>query len=68
MCLFIKFMYSKLLETYQPKIIESNEEYKTNLRILEDLLSIESPTSEYKTIISLYVLLISFYEKKNQKV
>lgn len=60
-----KLMYSKLLEIYQPKVIKSDEEYKTNLRILEDLLTIKSPSPEYKNLISLYVILISSYEERD---
>jgi HTH-type transcriptional regulator / antitoxin HigA len=62
---FEKDTYSKLLVEYQPKLIQSEEEYDRTLAAIEKLMGDKERTPEEGTLLELLVVLVEEYENKH---
>jgi HTH-type transcriptional regulator/antitoxin HigA len=62
---FDKTTYGKLLAEFQPKVISSEEDYDTALKITESLLMNKNRSPEQTTLLNLFVALIEEYEEKH---
>lgn len=58
-------IYSQLLIKYQPRIIQTEEENKNFLEVVEELMSRENLTIEEDAILDLLVKLIEDFEEKH---
>jgi HTH-type transcriptional regulator / antitoxin HigA len=65
--IYSQYTYTDLLIQYQPKLIQTKDEYYKALEILEGMMSGELTEAE-TTLFELLVLLIETYEERNYPV
>lgn len=62
---FNKATYGKLLAEFQPKVIETEEEYDLSLKAVEQLMAVKERSTEQSALLELFVQLVEDYEEEH---